>query len=218
MEPLVAHLDNPHAYTGAAKANTLIAPRAKKKVHTSYYNDMRLVLAASYARDKLRDKAQHQIDRFQQFRRLSGEQPWTVAIEAERGAFVAGSAGETHWLGSLAAAGLPKGEAASPARTVNLAGGGRTKTGATPKTRTGTKAKAKPRRTAKPGSKSGSKPGAKPAGSKRTKAKPKPAAKSSPKGRARKKTAPRSKRGTRATSKSGSRRSGRAGSGRRGRR
>ncbi len=123
MEPLVALLDNPHAEPAAPSVQTLIAPRAKRKIQVSYYNDMRLVLAASYARVGKRDRAKAQIDRFQQLRRLNGEQPWTVAIEAERGAFIAGSPGELHWLESLAMAGLPRGEEAPRAAMAPRPGG-----------------------------------------------------------------------------------------------
>jgi hypothetical protein len=207
MEPLVAQLDSPYASVEPAHANTLIAPRAKKKVHASYYNDMRLMLAASYARDKQRDKAQQQIDKFQQFRRLSGEQPWTVSIEAERGAFIEGSAGETHWLGSLAAAGLPKGEPAQKAKTVHVAAAPGAKTGVRSKSRAGAKSgtKRKTKRAAK----------RKPAGVKPAKSKRKSVAKSRSKSRAgkktsRKKSARRSKRRTKAKSNARARRGGRA--------
>ncbi len=110
MEALVALLDNPHAAPAAPSVQTVIAPRLKRKIQAQYYNDMRLVLAASYARGTKHDTAQAQIDKFQQLRRLNGEQPWTVAMEAERGAFIAGSPGELHWLESLAMAGLPRGQ------------------------------------------------------------------------------------------------------------
>jgi hypothetical protein len=206
MEPLVALLDNPHAAPAKSKMKTVIAPRPKRKIPVSYYNDMRLVLAASYARDNKREKAQAQIDKFQQLRRLNGEQPWTVAIEAERGAFIANSPGELHWLASLTMAGLPRGQDApaesmaprASSRRSNSggapkyaakAGSGETKSAAAP-----TKAKAtktgQPKSQPKP--KTTSKAKAKP----KTKPKPKPkkAARKTPKGKsATKKTAAKRK-------------------------
>jgi hypothetical protein len=87
----------------------VIAARANKKIHPSYYNDMRLTLAASYAREGKRQKAEAELRKFQQFRQLSGDAPWTLALEAERGAFVRNSAAERHWLQSLRLAGMTEG-------------------------------------------------------------------------------------------------------------
>jgi RNA polymerase-associated protein CTR9/transcription factor SPN1 len=122
---LLAPIDNPKGDAPASDTETVIAPKKNKAIHAHYYNDMRLVLAASLARDGQRDKAEAQIDKFQQLRRLAGEKPWTRAIEAERGAFVEGSAGETHWLKSLERAGLPKGEAPPNEPSVYIAATGR---------------------------------------------------------------------------------------------
>jgi hypothetical protein len=124
MGALVALLDDPQATPAPSSVQTVIAPRAKRKIQVQYYNDMRLVLAASAARNNKRDRAKAQIDKFRQLRRLIGEQPWTVAMEAERGAFIAGSPGELHWLESLAMAGLPRGEE-PPAASMAPRSGGR---------------------------------------------------------------------------------------------
>jgi len=110
LEPIVAQLDNPNAEAAVAQSRTLIAPKRRKIVHTHYYNDMRLVLAASYARDGKTEEAKQQIEKFQLMRRLASEQPWTRAMEADRGAFAKGSPGEKHWIRSLELAGLAKGE------------------------------------------------------------------------------------------------------------
>lgn len=200
MEPLVALLDNPHAAPTTTKVKTVIAPRPKRKIPVSYYNDMRLVLAASYARDNKREKAQAQIDKFQQLRRLNGEQPWTVAIEAERGAFIANSPGELHWLASLTMAGLPRGQDAPAESMAPRAGSRRSDSGgairytakaSVPETKSAAApARSKATKPGKPKPKAPQKPTAK------SKAKPKPrnAARKTPKSKgAKKKTAARRK-------------------------
>jgi hypothetical protein len=116
MEPLVRKLDEPGGMAPAQKRQTVIAARANKKIHPSYYNDMRLTLAASYAREGKRQKAEAELRKFQQFRQLSGDAPWTLALEAERGAFVRNSAAERHWLQSLRLAGMPEGRPAAESK------------------------------------------------------------------------------------------------------
>jgi len=193
MEPLVALLDNPHAAPAKSAMKTVIAPRLKRKIPVSYYNDMRLVLAASYARDNRREKAQAQIDKFQQLRRLNGEQPWTVTMEAERGAFIANSPGELHWLASLTMAGLPRGQDAPAESMTPRAGSRRGDSGGsaskytakaqvaeTTAAPTPTKAPPKAKKPAKPKPKSKAKPKAKPKKAARKTAKAKTAKKTKP--------------------------------------
>lgn len=196
MEPLVALLDNPNSAPSKSNVRTVIAPRLKRKIPVSYYNDMRLVLAASYARDNRREKAQAQIDKFQQLRRLNGEQPWTVTMEGERGAFIANSPGELHWLASLTMAGLPRGQDA-PADSMAPRSGDRggdsgssaPKYAARPADANVTSARAPAKaEAAKP-----TKPKAEPKATSKPKAKPKKAAKKIPKSKTAKKSAAKRK-------------------------
>ena len=190
MEPLVALLDYPHAAPAKSTTKTVIAPRPKRKIPVSYYNDMRLVLAASYARDNKREKAQAQIDKFQQLRRLNGEQPWTVTMEAERGAFIANSPGELHWLASLTMAGLPRGQDAPAESMAPRAGSRRSDSGGSAPKQPAKASVAETRTAAappKPTTKKAGKPKAKPKPKPKAKSKPKKAARKSPKSKAAKK-------------------------------
>ncbi|MDZ4737323.1 MAG: hypothetical protein SGJ07_13335 [Rhodospirillaceae bacterium] len=144
MEPLVEKLDNP-GQGEPARQTAMIAQRPNKKIHPSYYNDMRLTLAASYARDGKRQKADAEVRKFQQLRQLAGDAPWTLALEAERGAFIRNSAAEKHWLQSLRLAGLPEGKPVAEMDEKKSAP--RKRTGkAKPKKKAGKKSIAKPKR------------------------------------------------------------------------
>ena len=213
MEKLVALLDNPHSAPAKSNVKTVIAPRPKRKIPVSYYNDMRLVLAASYARDNKREKAQQQIDKFQQLRRLNGEQPWTVTLEAERGAFIANSPGELHWLASLTMAGLPRGQDAPTDSMAPRAGARRGESGSAPRqpARAGAAdvkgmaapAGPKPAKPAKATAKKPAAPKAKP------KAKPKKAAKKTPKGKTAKRKSATKRNPARRSAKKSARKSSR---------
>lgn len=65
-----------------------------------YYNDMRLLLAASQVRAG-DTQAERTIKKFREVRDKAGEEVWTVTLERERGAFYPDSPGETHWRESL---------------------------------------------------------------------------------------------------------------------
>ena len=93
-----------------AAITTINALLAGHPSNDLYYNDMRLLLAASQARAGDAN-AQRTISDFRRYRDAAGEPVWTVALELERGAFEPGSAGETHWRESLElldAAALPR--------------------------------------------------------------------------------------------------------------
>jgi tetratricopeptide (TPR) repeat protein len=66
-----------------------------------YYNDMKLLLAASLARAGKLDQAQKEIREFRRNRDQKNEPVWTIRIELERGAFFPDSSGEKHWRESL---------------------------------------------------------------------------------------------------------------------
>ncbi|MEX1108125.1 MAG: hypothetical protein WEC00_04355, partial [Dongiaceae bacterium] len=150
MEPLVAKLDHP-GNAAPAQQTAMIASRVNKKIHPSYYNDMRLTLAAGYAREGKRQKAEAEVRKFQQLRQLAGDTPWTLALEAERGAFIRNSAAEKHWLQSLRLAGLPEGrpvgdpDGKKTSTSRKKAGAAKPK----PKKKAGKKSAAKPKRKTK---------------------------------------------------------------------
>jgi hypothetical protein len=76
-----------------------------------YYNDMRLIIAASLARAGKKSEAQAMIREFRKNRDPEDEPVWTVGLELERGCFLPGSPGEAHWRESLEmldAAALPR--------------------------------------------------------------------------------------------------------------
>ncbi|MEX2201931.1 MAG: hypothetical protein WD711_11090 [Dongiaceae bacterium] len=205
MEPLVRKLDEPGGMAPAQKRKTVIAARTNKRVHPSYYNDMRLTLAASYAREGKRQKAEAELRKFQQFRQLSGDTPWTLALEAERGAFVRNSAAERHWLQSLRLAGLPEGQPVADADDKKSSA--RKKTAKPkPAKKAGKKAATKPKRkakTRKPPAKTKTK-------TKRKAPKRKTAKRAAPKRKSPKrktKSKSRAKTGARAKTKGGKRRS-----------
>lgn len=85
---------------GAAIA-TIEALLTAKPGNDLYYNDMRLLLAASQARAGALDDAQRTIRDFRRNRDQQSEEVWTIALELERGAFFPGGPGETHWRASL---------------------------------------------------------------------------------------------------------------------
>lgn len=84
------------------KSAARLSPFLKGKASSDlYYNDMRLLLAASLARAGRDREAQATIHDFRKYRDAAGEPVWTVALELERGAFYADSPGERHWRESL---------------------------------------------------------------------------------------------------------------------
>lgn len=66
-----------------------------------YYNDMRLLLAASQARAGYGAEANRTIGEFRKQRDKEHEPVWSIPLELERGAFQPGGAGEMHWRASL---------------------------------------------------------------------------------------------------------------------
>jgi hypothetical protein len=196
MEPLVRKLDEPGGMAPAQKRKTEIAVRTNKRVHPSYYNDMRLTLAASYAREGKRQKAEAEVRKFQQFRQVSGDAPWTLALEAERGAFIRNSAAEKHWLQSLRLAGMPEGRPTAEPDEKKKSASGRKAAKTKPKKEAGKKSAVKPKRKSKV-----KKPEAK---TKRKAPKRKAAKRKAPKRKSAKRAAP--KRKTKARSRSRSKR------------
>lgn len=80
----------------------LLAPLvADKPADDLYYNDVRLLLAASLARAGREKAAQQTIRAFRANRDARDEPLWTVTLELERGAFYPESPGEKHWRESL---------------------------------------------------------------------------------------------------------------------
>jgi tetratricopeptide (TPR) repeat protein len=94
------------------KSADKLAPFLKgKPADDLYYNDMRLIIAASLARAGKKSEAQATIREFRKNRDAESEPVWTIALELERGCFLPGSSGETHWRESLEmldAAALPR--------------------------------------------------------------------------------------------------------------
>jgi tetratricopeptide (TPR) repeat protein len=85
------------------KSAAQLAPFLKGKPASDlYYNDMRLLLAASLARAGRTAEAARTIQEFRRVRDAEGEPVWTIALELERGCFQSGSRGEDHWRASLA--------------------------------------------------------------------------------------------------------------------
>lgn len=66
-----------------------------------YYNDMRLLLAASQARAGNGAEANKTIGDFHKLRDKEHELVWSIPLELERGAFSPGGPGEMHWRASL---------------------------------------------------------------------------------------------------------------------
>jgi hypothetical protein len=93
-----------HQNKNPAASIELLAPYSPFKAPE--YNDMYLVLGASYYRNGQSAEAQACIEAFQGNRPAS-EPAWTAALERERGCFVMGDA-EDYWIDSLTGAGLPE--------------------------------------------------------------------------------------------------------------
>ncbi len=84
------------------KSAAQLAPFFKgQKAGDFYYNDMKLLLAASQARAGKLAQAQKTIKEFRDSRDQQNEPVWTIRLELERGAFFPDSAGEKHWRESL---------------------------------------------------------------------------------------------------------------------
>lgn len=87
------------AYSDSVKTlKPLIAGKPDKDL---YYNDVRLLLAASQARAGETDAAEQTIKAFRRNRDCEQERVWTITLELERGAFYPDSLGEKHWRQSL---------------------------------------------------------------------------------------------------------------------
>jgi hypothetical protein len=83
------------------KSAAQLAPYLKGHAKDLYYNDMRLLLAASQARAGQKAQANSTIQEFRRIRDAQDEPVWTISLELERGCFQPGSRGEQHWRDSL---------------------------------------------------------------------------------------------------------------------